>query len=1032
MICPAGYGSVTTLCQPCPLGTFSGGGLRAQCTPAPVGSFVGVEGSSSYLPCAAAVFEGASCCGLFADNRSNVVSEGYFRPFPDVGMTYMCPPGSFSVPNSVSCTSCSDSWDVAAAGSLFDYLCMRSKIGASGLIQNAINTTDDILSSSGNPSHGSNDILVAAGIGLAASIFLLILFALVMYGIAKEKRNSLYKDLPLHIAIIDNIPISQAFFDEHLGTANLRDPDECSVIDLILERMPGYNILYENWFRLVIQSLPVDLSSGADVDPSVHNYAWCKLVQRDDPASTYVLKRVLELAGEHVDKLLYARDVKDRHAVDIASPVCKDMLRRTRYLHGCYEIKDGAPDFKSDTTIIQTVIYHPRGSGVTRSSSLTQRVALKFMKERWQFLKETGIREICADHGSECGILTLKKSFDGDKDTEENKTFRRDAIKRGYADYPFCIVTDAFDCHLYEYSDRHRTANTSWEDVRRIMKSLFKTIGQLHDSHIVHGDIKPTNIAFIGSRIFVTGMDSAVTFSKDCPQFVGGKYSSAYVPPEFIHLRFGSAVARVYRGDPMDHTPDQITATKKYDYDYLLADPSFDMWSLGCVLYYLCTGTTLFKTSFGDNTNQKELFVLAHWTNTLKQEKLAAITDELAANLLSILLEPDPLRRTNCSLAMSHPFVTGRKPTRLPGTKPAYDIFLSYRVASDSDVAVSLFEELNDAGYKVWFDKVCLTPGQVWEVEFCEGLVNSACFVCLVSRKAVNHTDSKRHSFVRLDPTSSCDNVLLEWRLALELKARNMIEAIYPVVIGDVVDSEDGASCYTNYFESGCHPMELPNIQVNDLEVKLKEHLDRHSLGAPMDKDATVSQIVGNIFAHGHASFHGEASEALIRVVDHISDMADKAADAAELAAQIEREKQRMVSMKMGQSPRAVGPSPDRETRTASRKSEESLLPLLPELTLSASPPMAPRRDLSARCRSSKSLTSSPRDDTDKRELREKLLHLSVSLTECDEQIGEMNERIQQCERMLAEGKTSGLREQEGHQYHEDGVAEHPIGSDIV
>ena len=44
-----------------------------------------------------------------------------------------------------------------------------------------------------------------------------------------------------------------------------------------------------------------------------------------------------------------------------------------------------------------------------------------------------------------------------------------------------------------------------------------------------------------------------------------------------------------------------------------------------------------------------------------------------------------------------------------------YDVFISYRVASDEMLASSIHDKLLLAGLRVWFDKSCLAGGVAWE-----------------------------------------------------------------------------------------------------------------------------------------------------------------------------------------------------------------------------------------------------------------------------------------------------------------------------
>ena len=63
---------------------------------------------------------------------------------------------------------------------------------------------------------------------------------------------------------------------------------------------------------------------------------------------------------------------------------------------------------------------------------------------------------------------------------------------------------------------------------------------------------------------------------------------------------------------------------------------------------------------------------------------------------------------------MNHPFITGKAPSRMIGEKPEFDIFLSYRVASDSHHVKMLYEKLTEKGLKVWLDQKCLLFGKPW------------------------------------------------------------------------------------------------------------------------------------------------------------------------------------------------------------------------------------------------------------------------------------------------------------------------------
>jgi serine/threonine protein kinase len=117
-------------------------------------------------------------------------------------------------------------------------------------------------------------------------------------------------------------------------------------------------------------------------------------------------------------------------------------------------------------------------------------------------------------------------------------------------------------------------------------------------------------------------------------------------------------------------------------YNLLAADASFDMWSLGCVLYQLSTGTSLFQANDEDNIQDQDLVKLALWKDELKKAKLARVGNRYARHLLQQLLQKDPQKRPSAQQVLAEdPFVRDEHiPGRLPGEAPLFDVFLSYRV----------------------------------------------------------------------------------------------------------------------------------------------------------------------------------------------------------------------------------------------------------------------------------------------------------------------------------------------------------------
>jgi hypothetical protein len=70
---------------------------------------------------------------------------------------------------------------------------------------------------------------------------------------------------------------------------------------------------------------------------------------------------------------------------------------------------------------------------------------------------------------------------------------------------------------------------------------------------VIHGGVKSKNIMRIGHRVKFIDFDASVRIGKD---FVGAKYSSAFVPPEMIFFR--ERTNRRGPGKPGDSSPLQL------------------------------------------------------------------------------------------------------------------------------------------------------------------------------------------------------------------------------------------------------------------------------------------------------------------------------------------------------------------------------------------------------------------------------------------------------------------------------------------
>jgi hypothetical protein len=179
-------------------------------------------------------------------------------------------------------------------------------------------------------------------------------------------------------------------------------------------------------------------------------------------------------------------------------------------------------------------------------------------------------------------------------------------------------------------------------------------------------------------------------------------------------------------------------------------------------------------------------------------------------------------------------------------------------VASDAELVEKLYYRLRTEGLDVWWDKRCLPRGQPWEQGFADGLCSSDVFVPVLSKAALA-------SFAQMTAASSCDNVLLEQQLALELRQRGDLRAIYPVLVGELkqlgLGDAYGDSVYSDFFKTGGVPA-CPDEVVEAVQEKVVQHLERLCKGPPLSPARTVKATLNAVTENQGVKLMGTREEA--------------------------------------------------------------------------------------------------------------------------------------------------------------------------
>lgn len=541
--------------------------------------------------------------------------------------------------------------------------------------------------------------------------------------------------------------------------------------------------------------------------------------------------------------------VRDSHghlAEDFATIANTKAIREAYLWYGRYRPMDLTAEHESATCYI----FRAWDVNSLDEYKNPQRVAIKLMRDRSCWLREIQSRMV---EFEEERVIKILRHYPEDTSEEllmQLSTTRSSSkeLSKLEVEGMYTIVMPLADKNLFVSLKQERWAGRDLSEVKHIFTKIVHGVKALHDKKFIHADLKPLNIVRMNNNWMLIDMDACCHTGEDN---TGIKSSSSIIPPEAIYAeqQTGNIFVRSDKtGNP------------------LLSHESFDVWSLGCILYQMVNVEVrpLFQGDRDDNLSIRDsdpdnLWQLWRWDGSLKEQKLSLVADERAKNLLHRMLEKDYKKRIRIDQILCDPFLTNKKLNRLQ----EYDVFISYRVAADRKHAEVLYNMLTERNLKVWWDNVELNKGENlgkdFEESFCTGIVNSKAFICILSKDAISNWSSIS--------SETIDNVLLEHRLACELHELGCVKRLFPILIGDFNSNN-------SQYEKFCaKPVVPPSIIVKSIEENLVRILNLASLGSPLKPNRPIKDVIDEIFkSQGHI-FEGDSSSTFSICVHRIIDM---------------------------------------------------------------------------------------------------------------------------------------------------------------
>jgi serine/threonine protein kinase len=384
--------------------------------------------------------------------------------------------------------------------------------------------------------------------------------------------------LPFIVALDAEEPTSilEVLFTAHPPAGREKNKAGYVALHYALERKYPTSLVYQ----CLSQVMPITLE-GAPEASDVHDYWWTHVLSSTADQYVDAVDDLLNDYVQHIQMLADCTDRDGRKAVDIATLEYKKCILSHIYFFGRYELKSGPSEHQSATCIVRLATDH--------NDPLKGMVALKFMHNKDQFDRELNIRKTYDLAGE--FVLGALHSHDGDADPK----YRLEAERKGYKEYPYCLVLPSADRNLSSMLIHERIAGREWDTIRSICMQIAKALGHMHSKGLIHGDVKPLNIMRMGTRFLMIDLDATVSCKNgDC---MGAKYSSAYLPPEMLYIDPADPTAapliKTYETDPDTGMP--IDTERKFE--LLKAHVSQDMWSFGMTFFHMCAGVPFFRTN---------------------------------------------------------------------------------------------------------------------------------------------------------------------------------------------------------------------------------------------------------------------------------------------------------------------------------------------------------------------------------------------------------------------------------------------------
>ena len=338
------------------------------------------------------------------------------------------------------------------------------------------------------------------------------------------------------------------------------------------------------------------------------------------------------------------------------SPGVTDIVEEPQLLFGTYEVCPGDPLHYSDSELYLAAYDHsvnPPRPVILKMMSDPDRVVTELASRRG--LDEKFILPIYGVHADSAHVRRVQAQYRGPIQVYEErgmaKAVRSSVISQikiasgqdasgdivTFPDFPYALCCEPFDKTLEDVLTHDFV---DFNLVRKIAKDIVVGLILLHTEQRIHGDLNPRAVVRVGSKWKLSNLQASKRIGKPTTDF--RVCNEGYMSPEVAALVMDPVEAGVAGA--------ASSAFAAAQGDTYTPDSSYDLFSLGCIMYSLVFGSETWNINKNGDISSADLVQLARWSSISFLDK-ASITfpieertdnQKAAIDLISKLLAPTP------------------------------------------------------------------------------------------------------------------------------------------------------------------------------------------------------------------------------------------------------------------------------------------------------------------------------------------------------------------------------------------------------